>query len=134
MEFFKGHHGGSQTLSFHMEKCVLYSTYTIFCTNHQKSLCISSLLMHKHFPLRGMALAVLSSEKKISSRPNSLTLSRIEGILMLLMILPGETSIASTIDCVPKISSITLVRYVEEEMSSEVPFRKLRKYSLADAG
>ena len=55
---------------------------------------------------------------------------------MLFTISPGETSIASIIDF-PKISSITLVRYVEEEMSSgrlALSFRKLRKYSLADVG
>ncbi len=45
-------------------------------------------------------------------------MSRIEALLMLLMISSGEISITSIIDCVPKISSITLVRYVEEEMSS----------------
>ena len=58
-------------------------------------------------------------------------------MLMLFTISPGETSIGSIIDCVPKISSITLVRYVEEEMSSgglALSFRKLRKYSLADVG
>ena len=50
-------------------------------------------------------------------------------MLMLFTISPGETSIVSIIDCVPKISSITLARYVEEEMSSgglALSFRKLK--------
>jgi hypothetical protein len=44
-----------------------------------------------------------------------------EAIFMHFTISPVENSIASTIDCVPKLSSITLVRYVEEDKSSWGP-------------
>ncbi len=67
------------------------------------------------------ALAQLSNEKIILLRPNSSTLSTMEAIFMHFTISPVENSIASTIDCVPKLSSITLVRYVEEDKSSWGP-------------
>ncbi len=51
MEFLQQHHGGSWTVSFQMKKCAICSMNTIFCINHQKGLCISALLMHRHFPL-----------------------------------------------------------------------------------